>query len=740
LPADPEAGKGRLEIWAGPECTVNRVGDTYYDQLERSSHAHRLDDLERLAELGIRTLRYPVLWERTAPNGLESADWSWADERLGRLRELGVRPIVGLVHHGSGPRDTSLLDPAFPERLAAYAGAVARRYPEVEAYTPVNEPLTTARFSALYGHWYPHARSAREFPCALLHECRATVLAMRAIREVNPAARLVQTDDLGKTYATPRLRYQAEFENERRWLTWDLLSGRLDRRGLVWKHFETVGLPANELTWFWDNPCPPDIIGINHYLTSERVLDERLELFPEEFWGGNGRDRYADVPAVRVGVGALGDLTGLLGEVWERYRRPIAITEVHNGCTREEQLRWLRDIWESAGRARAAGRDVRAVTAWAVFGAFNWHTLVTRQESYYEPGAFDLLAPNPRPTAIAGMLRELAAGQRPSHPVLDSNGWWKRPGNWHFSAAASALEQGRASGPLPEDRPAPAPSLPTQRPLLITGQTGTLGRAFARLAEVRGLEYRLLARGDLDIADREAVERVLTAIQPWAVLNSAGYVRVDDAEREPERCARENTIGPGCLAEACAAAGLPLVTFSSDLVFDGQARQPYVESSPVHPLNVYGRTKAEAERRVGAILPDALIVRTSAFFGPWDDYNFVTIVLRELAAGRPFIAANDAVVSPTYVPDLVNATLDLLIDGAQGIWHLANEGAVTWYDLASTVARTAGLDTQLLEGQPTERFGLAASRPAYSVLGSERAWLMPTLDHALARYFQERVA
>jgi dTDP-4-dehydrorhamnose reductase len=143
----------RLELWAGPECTVNRIGGEYVDQLELSGHSHRLTDLDLLADLGVGTVRYPVLWERVAPDGLERADWSWPDERLERLRALGIRPVVGLVHHGSGPRDMSLLDPRFPERLAAYARAVAERYPWVDAYTPVNEPLTTARFSALYGHW-----------------------------------------------------------------------------------------------------------------------------------------------------------------------------------------------------------------------------------------------------------------------------------------------------------------------------------------------------------------------------------------------------------------------------------------------------------------------------------------------------------------------------------------------------------------------------------------------------------
>src|SRR5205085_1380981 len=178
-------------------------------------------------------LRYPVLWER-------EPQWEWADERLGRLRELGVRPLVGLVHHGSGPRHTSLLDPAFPEKLAAYARRVAERYPWVEDWTPVNEPLTTARFSCLYGFWYPHRRDALSFARALLNQVRAVVLAMRAIREVVPGARLVQTDDLGKTHATPPLAYQAEHENGRRFATWDLLCGR---RTEIDRWLRLVGVP-----------------------------------------------------------------------------------------------------------------------------------------------------------------------------------------------------------------------------------------------------------------------------------------------------------------------------------------------------------------------------------------------------------------------------------------------------------------------------------------------------------------
>ena len=136
--ANGQTPVGKLEIWGGVECTLNRVRNVYFDQLQRSGHATRIEDLEQFAELGIRTLRYPVLWERVAPAGLEQADWSWSDARLTRLRELGIEPIVGLLHHGSGPRSTSLVDPKFPEALARYARAVAERYPWVTYYTPIN--------------------------------------------------------------------------------------------------------------------------------------------------------------------------------------------------------------------------------------------------------------------------------------------------------------------------------------------------------------------------------------------------------------------------------------------------------------------------------------------------------------------------------------------------------------------------------------------------------------------------
>ncbi|HZY16937.1 MAG TPA: family 1 glycosylhydrolase [Ramlibacter sp.] len=711
----------RLELWAGPECTVNRVGDRYLDQLRASGFERRLDDLDRLAGLGITRMRFPLIWERTAPDGPASADWSWSDVRIARLRELGVRPIAGLVHHGSGPPHTSLLDPRFPQLLAEYAGAVAARYPDIDAYTPVNEPLTTARFSGLYGVWFPHGRSDRAFVRCLLTEIQATVLSMRAIRRVNPSAMLVQTDDLGyTTAASPTLQYQADFENQRRWLGHDLLCGRVGRDHPLWDYLLQNGAGEAELLALVEQPCPPDIVGVNAYITSERFLDERLALYPEHLRGGNGRHRYVDVETARVHGAHIGGFAARLRETSERYGLPVAITEVHLGCTREEQMRWLHQAWQAAQQLRDEGRDVRAVTLWAAFGSCDWDSLVTREQGHYEPGLWDVRGnAQPRPTGLARLAHALGHGLRPTHPVLEGPGWWQRELRLEYPRHGD-LESLAVVG----------------QPLLITGATGTLGRAYARLCDIRGLPYKLLTRQDMDIADPASVRAALDRWQPWAVVNTAGYVRVDDAEDDP-RCWRENVQGPEVLARACAERGVRLVTFSTDLVFDGAKAAPYVESDETRPLGAYGRTKREAEQRLLSVAPDTLMVRTAAFFGPWDRHNFVTLALAAMRRGEPWPAANDQWVSPTYVPHLVRASLDLLVDGERGVWHLANRGAVSWAELAQMAAEATGLDRRLVQGRPGRDLGQVAPRPRYSALDSERGIVMPTLQEGLEHYLRE---
>jgi dTDP-4-dehydrorhamnose reductase len=703
-------------VWGGIECTVNRVGDNYFDQIARCGHVERIEDLDRFAELGIKAIRYPVLWERIAPDSLNDADWSWTDRALERLRELGIKPIVGLVHHGSGPAHTSLVDPAFAEELAAFAGRVARQFPWVDAYTPVNEPLTTARFSGLYGHWYPHGRDATTFLKCLLTECRATVLAMRAVRQVNPRARLIQTEDLGETHSSPRLQYQADFENERRWLSWDLLCGRVTSEHPLREYLRWEGIADAELDWFQDNPCPPDVLGLNYYVTSERYLDECTERYPPSQRGGNGRDSYVDVEAVRILEAGPTGVHPMLRQAWKRYRLPLAITEAHLGCTREEQLRWLRDVWEGACQARAEGIDVRAVTAWSAFGAFDWDSLVTRQTGSYEPGLFDVRGGRPRATALAHGVQQLAQRGKLTHPAANGRGWWQRSERLLFPGSAPSTHR-----------------LTTRRCLLVTGAGGRLGRAIGRICRVRGLRTVLLSRDKLDVADPNTVASALERFSPWAVVNAAGYVRLDEAEDEATACRRANADGPAILAGACAERNIRLLTFSSAHVFDGTAESAYREDDRPAPLSVYGSTKAAGEQEALAHYPETLVVRTSGLFGPWDSRNFVARTLRTLRGGGVLPAASDVTLTPSYAPDLVNAALDLLIDGEKGVWHLAHPEPVTWAELAEAVAHEAGLDHALVEARPADDLGWKARRPRFAPLTSHHGSLMPSLERAIRR-------
>ena len=429
-----------LEIWGGLECSVVRIGTSVRSQLHDTGHYDRPEDMELLERLGLRTVRYPVIWEmiERSPGRY---DWRWSDERLSSLRRAGIAPIATLLHHGSGPDWTSLLDPEFPLKLARFAEQVACRYPWVDAYTPVNEPFTTARFCGLYGHWHPHATDEAVCFRITVNECRAISLSMQAIRRINPAAKLILTEDFGRVSATAPLREQASYENERRWLATDLLTGRVNEDHPFHARLIAAGVLQSDLAELVSKPCPPDVIGLDYYLTSDRALDHRIGLHPNESVGGNGRQCYVDIASVRSDlIQTRAGLAQRLLEIWERYRIPLAVTELHNGSSRDEQLRWLMEGWKEAEVARSAGADVRAVTAWSLFGAWDWNSLLIGREGHYECGAFDARVTPPRPTIVAAALAALATSGSFDHPVLDGAGWWHAEETQHPHARALALE------------------------------------------------------------------------------------------------------------------------------------------------------------------------------------------------------------------------------------------------------------------------------------------------------------
>lgn len=711
------------EVWGGIECTINRVGDQYFDQLDYAGHYNRPDDLKAVAALGISKLRYPVLWEYHEKEQGQAIDWHHSERQLLFLKSQNIDPIVTLVHHGSGPTYTDLSDPNFPDYLAAFAGKVAEQFSWIKYYTPVNEPLTTARFSGLYGYWYPHKSNDISFARMLFNQVKGVVLSMRAIRKVNPDAQLVQTEDLGKTYSTPLLAYQATFENHRRWLTYDLLTGNIDPDHPMWQYFTRLGISESDLTFFRENTCPPDVMGMNYYVTSERYLDENIFQYEPHTYGSNELQTYADVEVVRIPHSMNTGLKVLLKEAWERYHLPLAITEAHLNCTRDEQLRWLKEKWEDCCELLNENIPVVGYTIWSLFGAYGWNRLLLTQEKDYEPGAFDVQSGKLRPTAIAELVRELATKKSFTHPITEIPGWWRR--NIRFLNSFGVKDKSLEELAIPS------------APIMIIGKTGTLGRAFARACLFRKINYVLVGRNDVDITQENSIRSAIEKYSPWAIINAAGYVKVDEAEDNRPKCFNENSFGVKLLARISNEMKIRFITFSSDLVFDGKERRPYVESDIVHPLNVYGKSKALAELLAIEENPQSLVVRTSSFFSPFDQYNFVHAVIQQVSSGIAFRAANDIFVSPTYVPDLVNTSLDILIDNEKGVWHLSSGDSLSWSEMALRVCEVAGLDKELIESVDSSKMGYRAPRPKWTVLGTEKGILLPPFENGLIRYVRE---
>lgn len=528
-----------LEMWGGVECTLNRIGDNYFNQCEKSGHQRRLSDLKLFADLGIKKLRYPCLWETVAPKDLDHCHWEQIDERLNELRRLNLPFIAGFLHHGSGPNYTSLIDPDFPLKFSTYARLFIQRYSWVNDFTPINEINATARLSCLDGHWYPHLNSTLYYFKSVLLQCQATILAMREIRRINPTARLIQTDDIGKCQSTDVLEYQRDYENERRWLAFDFLCGNVTEHHPLYPSMKASGITDKELAWFQDNNCPPDIIGINHYQLSNRFLDHQLELYPEEYHKEIDIHQYADIQALATGQAEIISPESILQEAWERYRIPLAVTECHASGPRESQMRWLHEIWNICLKLQTQGIQIEAVTAWSLLGTYDWGN------NSYESGVFDLRNPDKKPqaTALSKMVKELATKGRYHSPVLCSEGTWHTPRRIMWAARQGDFTR--------LYHPSDA------RPILITGATETLGQELARICGARNIYYRLLSRREMDISDRDSIEQAIDLYKPWAIINTEG----------------ENLQGTINLNRECRDSRIQLVNLTSDEILPDLAHE-----------------------------------------------------------------------------------------------------------------------------------------------------------------------
>ncbi len=274
--------------------------------------------------------------------------------------------------------------------------------------------------------------------------------------------------------------------------------------------------------------------------------------------------------------------------------------------------------------------------------------------------------------------------------------------------------------------------------ILITGAGGMLGRDVVRAGKARGHGVGALKHSELDITEGAALAEAMTELRPEVVINCAAWTDVDGAEEHEAEATRVNGEGAGLVAAAAEAAGATIIHPSSDYVFDGAKRSPYVESDEVGPLSAYGRSKLAGEAAVTAANPKHFIVRSSWLFGV-AGRNFVETMLH-LASEQPeILVVSDQVGSPTYTGQLGPALVDLAEHHDHGIHHVAAAGECSWFDFAQEIFDQSEVECRVMAAT-TEMLGRPAPRPAYSVLGTERPnpIELPSWREGLAAYLAER--
>lgn len=278
--------------------------------------------------------------------------------------------------------------------------------------------------------------------------------------------------------------------------------------------------------------------------------------------------------------------------------------------------------------------------------------------------------------------------------------------------------------------------------VMVIGHKGMLGRDLMKLLDKK---YTLSGADceDLDIRQIESVRSCMAAHRPEAVINAAAYTNVDEAESNEKLAMDVNGNGAGNIAKVAAEMGLKkMVHISTDYVFDGNKKGPYLEDDPAGPVGVYGRSKLEGERQVLEAFPGAIIARTAWLYGRGGK-NFVETIIRLAGERDRLTVVNDQHGSPTWTADLSRGIAALMDADARGVVHVTNSGQTTWFDFAAAIVEMAGIKGVTVEPMSSDKLDRPAKRPANSVLdGSKFAKLtgapMPHWRIALEKYMAER--
>ena len=272
---------------------------------------------------------------------------------------------------------------------------------------------------------------------------------------------------------------------------------------------------------------------------------------------------------------------------------------------------------------------------------------------------------------------------------------------------------------------------------LVTGAAGQLGSTFVRDLAARGAECVALTRAELDLTVDADVQEAIAAAKPDVILNCAAYNAVDRAEDDASAALAVNALAVRALGRAAAACGATLVHYSTDFVFDGLGSAPYRETDPANPRSVYGQSKLIGEW-LAMDAPTAYVLRVESLFGGPQTRSSVDKIVDALRAGRDARVFVDRVVSPSYVEDVVTATLTLVDRGApSGLYHCVNSGSTTWYGLAGEIARVLKIEPRLVPVKVAD-VPMRAARPQYCALSNDKlaaaGAAMPSWQDAVARY------
>lgn len=330
------------------------------DEYELTGHYERWhSDLGLVAELGVPCARYGVPWHRIQPQPTVW-DWTFPDETLGRLLDLGVAPQVDLVHYGLPSWiDGAFLHPDYPKRVAEYAARLAERFQgRITWYTPLNEPRITGWYCGRLGWWPPFRRSWPGFVALMLAIAKGMVETVRALEAVDPeiVPYFVDATDLFDT-ADPALESEARLRQEIVFLALDLVSGRIDERHALWSWLLENGAPESDLAWFRDHAVALPVIGLNLYpmFTQKKLLRD-----------ASGRLR------IRMPY-AGADLIVRLGRLYhERYGVPLMISETATMGSLRRRLDWLEDSVAATRQLRAEGVPLVGYTWWPMFSLVTW--------------------------------------------------------------------------------------------------------------------------------------------------------------------------------------------------------------------------------------------------------------------------------------------------------------------------------------------------------------------------------